>query len=259
MLLQISECALAFCAVNHIRFNFLSAGRKLIQHRDLQISIDHQRQRARNRRGGHDQQVRMIPLCRERRPLCDTEPVLLICDNQSQPAELHIIAEQRLCPNEHLCCSGSQIFQDLAPFCGGHRASQQGDGDPRSLQKTAKRAVMLLCQQFCRSHQGRLYSRSRCTVAQRCRNCCLSGADIALYQTVHGIGTHHISDCLVHSTPLCVRRREREQPEKRFAVIPGETEPVFFPRSSFHTEHSQLKHQEFLKNQPPARLLEQLL
>ena len=61
--------------------------RHLVNHRDIQIAIKRQAQRARNRRGRHHQQMRIIALAQKILALRDAEFVLLVNDHQSKPLQ----------------------------------------------------------------------------------------------------------------------------------------------------------------------------
>ena len=52
--------------------------RHLVQDDDVQIAVVRERQRSRDRRGGHDQHVRLHALPLQRHPLVQPEPMLLI-------------------------------------------------------------------------------------------------------------------------------------------------------------------------------------
>ena len=54
---------------------------------DVEVAVERERQRARNRRGGEQQDVGCGALADQGRPLLDAEAVLLVDDDEAQPAE----------------------------------------------------------------------------------------------------------------------------------------------------------------------------
>ena len=62
----------------------LAARRHLAHHRDVEIAVGRQRQRARDRRGGHHEDVGVQPLGAQRRALQDAEAVLLVDDREAR-------------------------------------------------------------------------------------------------------------------------------------------------------------------------------
>ena len=73
-----------------------AARRPLPQGRHVEVAIERERQRARNRRGGEQQHVGRRALADQRRPLLDAEAVLLVDDDQAQPLERHALLHQRV-------------------------------------------------------------------------------------------------------------------------------------------------------------------
>ncbi len=82
------------------RFHRLTTRRKLIDYGDIQIAVQDQRQRPRNRRGGHNQHVRSLTVCAalflQQGTLLNTESVLFVCYHQSKLLIGHIFANQRM-------------------------------------------------------------------------------------------------------------------------------------------------------------------
>ncbi len=83
---------------HHVRKDRCASGGQLSQRGDLQVAEDGHRHRARNRGGGHDQQVRPpVPrLIAQRIALLHAEPMLLVDHHQAEVGELHLLFEQRV-------------------------------------------------------------------------------------------------------------------------------------------------------------------
>ena len=84
MLFDIGIGARAFIAADGKGGDRLPPGRQLVQHRDVEIAVEDQRQCAGNRGGGHHEPMGRAALGGQRRALTDAEAVLLICNDQSE-------------------------------------------------------------------------------------------------------------------------------------------------------------------------------
>ena len=62
----------------------LPAGRQLVHHGDVQISVEDQSKRARDGCGGHNQKVRVLPFLGKRGALGHTKSVLLVGHDQAE-------------------------------------------------------------------------------------------------------------------------------------------------------------------------------
>ena len=70
--------------------------RQLVDHRNVEVAVDHQRQRARDGRCGHDEQVRVLTLGTQRRALVHAEAVLLVGHDQPEVLIRNVRREQRV-------------------------------------------------------------------------------------------------------------------------------------------------------------------
>ncbi len=75
-------------------FDAAASGRQLADHGHIQLAIHRQAQGARNRRGGHHEQVRVTALADEVLALGDAEPVLLVNDHQPEIGQVEAGCEQ---------------------------------------------------------------------------------------------------------------------------------------------------------------------
>ena len=78
-------------AADEERIDLLASGGELIQDRQIQVAVNHQRQRAGDGRGAHHQQVGMVAFLCQGRPLGDPKAMLFVGDDQPQPVELDLI------------------------------------------------------------------------------------------------------------------------------------------------------------------------
>lgn len=64
--------------------HLLPPRRQLVNDGHVEIAVDYEGEGARDRRCGHDEHVRLLPLADERRALTDTEAVLLVGDDEGE-------------------------------------------------------------------------------------------------------------------------------------------------------------------------------
>ena len=83
----------------------LAVGRRQRELRDLEVAVDGQRERARDRRRGQVEDVRAPPLD-ERRALRDAEAVLLVDDRDREVAEVDLLLDQRVRADDDLRVPG---------------------------------------------------------------------------------------------------------------------------------------------------------
>ena len=76
--------ALVVAALHGKGVDALARRRQLVHDGNIQIAVDHQRERARNGRCRHDEKMRVFPLLRQRRALADAEAVLLVRDDETE-------------------------------------------------------------------------------------------------------------------------------------------------------------------------------
>ena len=74
----------AVALVDQERLDRLAAGRQLVDDGNVEIAVDDQSQRARDGRGGQQQQVRLRALGAQGGALGHAEAVLLICDDHAE-------------------------------------------------------------------------------------------------------------------------------------------------------------------------------
>ena len=125
----------------------------------VEIPVAGQRQRARNRRRGHVQDVRpLVPRCLgvERRALSDAEPVLLVDDGDPEPRELHRVLDQRVRPDDQLKLTGPELPEQVCAPAARRRSGQQPDGDQRPRHQPLNRREVLLGERLGRCHQRAL-------------------------------------------------------------------------------------------------------
>ena len=130
---QLADEAVQACAVALVHgegVHLLPSGRQLVDDRYVEIAVDHQRERARDGRGGHDEHVRPLGFADERRALAHAEAVLLVRDDQAEAGILHVLGKKGVRADHEVIFSSFNRGLRLALFLCGHRAGQLADAHP---------------------------------------------------------------------------------------------------------------------------------
>ena len=76
--------------------------RKLIDERKIEVAVEREGQRPRDRGRGHDEKVGRIALVEQPLPLSDAEPVLFVDDDQTEVAIGDTLLEQSVCSHDDI-------------------------------------------------------------------------------------------------------------------------------------------------------------
>ncbi len=170
-----------------------ASGRHLVDHRNVQIAIERQRERARNRRGGHDQHVGRAAFFDQPFALQHAEAVLLVHDHQAQARECDRIFEQRVRPDDQLRFARAARARRCRAW---QRASGRSPAAPRDSRPARTRAcadkIMLHGENFRRRHQRHLLTVFDHDGGRLERHDGFPAADVALQQAVHRLGAFEI-------------------------------------------------------------------
>ena len=101
------------------RLDRLSARWHLPHHGDVEIAVGRERQRARNRRGRHHQDVRMHAFRAQRGALHDAEAVLLVDDRQAQLSELDRFFDEGVRADDEVQRAAGELGLRLRRFLAG--------------------------------------------------------------------------------------------------------------------------------------------
>src|SRR5512143_3681288 len=93
------------------RDNRASAGREFIDHGHIEVTIDGEGERPRDRRCRHHQNVWLVSLGSEGRALHYTEPVLLVDDGKAEAMKLHILFYESMRPDHYLRHAGFYLCE----------------------------------------------------------------------------------------------------------------------------------------------------
>ena len=119
-----------------------ATGRKLVEDADIQVAVKRERQRARNRGGGHDQRVRFGIISfrsvfrrffHQLEALQHAEAMLLIYDDQSQFGELYFFFDQGMRPDHKLHVPASNVAAGIALALFIERTGEQNNAVSRGF------------------------------------------------------------------------------------------------------------------------------
>ena len=194
----------------------LTARGQFIDHTHIQIAEQTQRQRTRNRRGGHDQQVRRAPggriaaFFQKGRALGHAEAMLLVRNAQAQMLKTHAAADQGVSADHRLPSALPNGLQRFPPFLRGHAADQQAAAEAVFFEKGFHGFHMLPGQDLRGSHQGALIAALSGQQHRAHGNSRFAAAHVPLHHPGHGIGGRafhsHIPGDLRKGTALRARR-----------------------------------------------------
>ena len=70
--------------------------------RNIEVTIDGQGQRPRNRRRRHEQRMRVSPFLLECRPLLDAKAMLFVCDDKAEGSKFYIFLNECMRANDDM-------------------------------------------------------------------------------------------------------------------------------------------------------------
>ena len=174
-----------------------SARRQLVDNRGVQIGVGGHRQGAGDRRGGHDQLMRveslLLTFLPQRQPLMHAEAVLFVDNHQRQAVKLHLLLEDGVGADNHLhLAAGDSLLLRLAGFAFLF-ARQPADFNTQRFEPVAEVIGMLLGKQFGGRHQRHLFAVDDSAQGGQGSDQRFTGANVALHQAHHRHVQRHIA------------------------------------------------------------------
>ncbi len=191
-----------------------------------EIPIRRQRERPRDRRGGHHQDVRLSSLLAQASPLADAEPVLLVDDDEPKALEERRGLEDGVRPDHQLRASRGHRGQGGAPRRASLAAREEHRLERRPRQARGDGPRVLLREQFCRREQHGLQAVGHDDHCGQERDHRLAGADVALEEAVHGRGALQVVHDLLQRVALPGRERKRQHLARQRADGIGDLDAV---------------------------------
>jgi len=185
--------------------------RLLVEDRYVQLAVHGPGQRARDGRGGHDEDVgRGAALAEEPSPVRHAEAVLLVDDDETEAAETHRGLDESVRSDERVDLSGGEgREQPLAPR-SSNPPGQEAQAHARARQPRREALGVLLGQDLGGRHERGLGAVLR---GDQHREACdhrLARSHVALEQARHRSARAQIVGDLAHRALLSVRQRKRK-------------------------------------------------
>ena len=173
--------------------NRIAVGRRCIDH--AQVARPHQRklQCPRNGRGSQGQGINIHLQFLQLFLCCHAKFLLLVNDHQAEVFELHILANQSVCPDQDVNFSRFQIFQCAVLLFGALEPVDVIHPAGKLFQAFAEGTVMLQSQNGCRHQHCHLLTVGYRLKGRTHGNFGFPETHIPAYQAVHGIGLLHIA------------------------------------------------------------------
>ena len=163
------------------------AGRRRPQVGDVEVGVEHLAERPRDRRRGHQQDVRRAAagLRLERAALVDPEAVLLVDDDEPEVGERDRVLDERVRADDDQRLARRDRLERLGLDVGLERAGQERHADPELVEQRADGLEVLAGEQVGRGEQGALEPGPRGRGEGIGRDRGLARADVALEEPQH--------------------------------------------------------------------------
>jgi hypothetical protein len=244
----------------HLRDDLHAIARLLVDRRDLQIAVNRQRQRARDRRGRHHQHIRRVALADQLRPLRHAKLVLLVDDHDPRVVHQLRVMQQRMRADHDLWFVRAALpahqFQAIAVLA--LRSRPQRHAQSQRFQPLPRIARMLLGQNLRWSHQHGLTTRFDRPQHRREGHHRFAAAHIAVQQAVHRRAGGHVAMNLVQAALLRRRELEGQLVEKiaQQLACADLFAPAGFDHAPLPPRHAELVAIELLQREIAPRLLQ---
>ena len=186
----------------------------------VQIAVDRKRQRTRDGRCRHNEQIGTGALRAQGIALADAKPVLLIDDYERQILKRHVIRKDRVGSKEDVELSRFQLCMDALALCG-RRGTRQKRPRHAGLREQRAGLIGILTRQHARGRHNAGLCAAIGSHSQRAGgNGGLTGTDIAQQQAVHHApAIAHIAQDILERGLLLVAQRKRQGLLKRGQVL----------------------------------------
>ena len=204
----------------HARRNARPRNRSMADDARVQVAVDRERQRARDRRGRHNEKVGTRALGTQSIALAHTKAVLLVDDDKRQMLKRHVVRKDRVGSKEDVELARFQLRMDLLAL-GRRRGTRQERPRHASLGEQGAGLIGILARQHARRrHNAGLGARIGRDSQRASGDGRLAGTDVAQQQAVHHAPAiaHVVQDVLERGL-LLVAQRKREGLLKRGQML----------------------------------------
>ena len=191
-------------------FHGAPPGRPLPQLRHVEVAVQRQRERARDRGCREEQDVGGVPLLHEGGALLHPEAVLLVHHGEAKAVESHRLLDQGVRPHHQARRPAGDALPHRALLRRRQPADQELRPEVERLEQPRERRPVLLGEQLGGRHDRGLVVVLHREQHREQRHHRLAGADVAHQHPVHAQRRRHVVCDLPHRAPLVVRELEGE-------------------------------------------------
>ena len=213
------EGARAVLLAQEPRLDGRAVRRKLVDHGIVKVAVERERERARNRRGGHHQDVRSRPLANQLVALQHAEAVLLVHHHQAEPRELHVAFDQRVRAHHEVHDARGDALLEFRFLARLARAGQHVNLVGQGPQQLFDVEIVLHGEDFRGGHERHLAAALDRHDRRLDSDDGLSGPHVPLEKAVHGMGRAHVVHDFLQRSLLGRGRMKRQDFLDRLADI----------------------------------------
>ncbi len=178
------------------RLDGRAAGGQLVEDGDIEVAVESERERARDGRGGEDEDVRRVAVgggfVHEAFALEDAEAVLLVDGDEAEAGELDLVFDQRVRADDELGFAGANAFERGVFFGVLEAADEELDAIAAGSEDAARGKIVLHGENFRRRHEGGLVAVFDGDDGGLERDDGFAAADVALEEAIHGRGLFEV-------------------------------------------------------------------
>ena len=219
------------------RLDGRAAGRKLVKDGDVEVAVKCERKRARNGRGGEDEDVRCVAVgsgfVHEAFALEDAEAVLLVDGDETEARELDLVFDERVGADDELRFASADAFERGLLFGVLEAADEEFNSVAAGSEDAPRGKIMLDGKDFGGRHEGGLRGVFDGDDGGLQRDDGFAAADITLKEAVHRRGFFEVGGDFREDAFLRGGRFEGQDALERFAdffFADAEGDGVFFAR-----------------------------
>ena len=192
--------------------NRLPAGRQFVDDGNVEIGIGGHRERARDRRRGHDQLMRMAVVAHalfpQRHALVHAEAMLLIDDDEAESTKADAFLEQCVRADDQRSAAIGDRGKGFAPRRRFLAAGEPGGLQPERPEPVGEALPVLLGEQLGRRHDRGLHAAGHRLETGDRGDDRLARADVALDEAHHRVRRRHVAEDFLRHALLRARQRE---------------------------------------------------
>ncbi len=242
------------------RLDGRAAGRQFVEDGDVEVAVESERERARDGRGGEDEDVRRVAVgggfVHEALALEDAEAVLLVDGDETEAGELDLVFDQRVRADDELGFAGADAFERGGFFGVLEAADEQLDAIAAGSEDAARGKIVLHGENFRGRHERGLRGVFDGDDGGLQRDDGFAAADVALQQAVHGRGLFEVGGDFREDAFLRGGGFERQDALERFAdffFADAKGDGVFLARGFAIEREAELVEKKFFEDEALLR------